>query len=720
MNRLLGIKNYLLIALALLTCCVIECVIFNYRYITQWLGDYEQVSVVAPNHSVVLQPDQLQINYDSPDLVVRNVKLTVQTFAQVNENITGKLYAKTDANSFSYFQVGNFIINPRREFSATDNISLSTDNKILNLTIAFDKHHNPIKITEITLNAPYNFNFNLLRFILLAISGLSLIFIFKYRLYQKTFTPELRAHRWLNYGTLLVNIAVVLLIFGANNPITGDNVKTSCMFPQLCTESLGSDTHSLLQPRPSTAAEIIDSPLYVQQLDAWLKGQLHLDIIADSRISAMDNPRDATNFYRQQIGYPFDRTYYNDKWYSYYGISPLLMVYIPVYFVSSQVPTPILVSTILVLLAIIGIHTLITTWCRSFGINGNLLLFLLIQLTVPAVGRLYYLQVSLTHYYFAIIASIFWVCLYVICLLKSFEYTKEYQRNLILICAGISIVMVVMSRPHVLLLALTFSMPLALFGLKAWREQRPFLNFKNMLSLSIPVVLGALFVMWYNYVRFDSPFEFGQQLVITAMNIYDYKGGYDITILSNLFYHIFLGEFDYKETFPFIARPEFDPDDKTNYMFGQAPFGYFAFPIMFALFLLICKLRKQTFKQAQLPLITSKSIFYHKIMHISYGALFAIATLVIFFSCMWGPVLTERFVTDGVWVVAFVAAFLILEHINYHAASKSSLILYVIAVTALIKSLGLGILLSCIGPNSFDIDRSLFIYFFDAFRPFAY
>ena len=721
MNRLLSLSNYLLLVVVVLFCLVIEGGLFNFRYLTQWLDDYERIEVITPTSAVVLQHDQQQISYDCPDTYVRNLRIEVQTYEQVNENITGKVLAKTDANRYSYFQVGNFIINPRRGFSAVDNITLSTGNQILELALVFDARRNPIKLTGLTLNAPYEFKFNFLRFALVLLVVSSTLFTLKYHLYQTNFAPEKRSHRLLNYSTLLFNIVVVLGIFALNNPITGDNVKTACMFPQMCTEYLGSETHSLLQDMPRNAQEVIDSPLYVQQLDGWLKGHLYLDIVADSRISAMDNPRDATEFYRIQLGWPFDRTYYNDHWYSYYGISPILMIYGPIYMLTGQVPTPILVATILALLAVIGLHSTITAWYRTFGVQGNLLLFLLAQLSVPAIGRVYFLQASLSHYYFAIFAAMVWVCFYFVALMKSWEYSKAYQRNLLLVLAGICLVMVVLSRPHLLLLVFAFSAPLALLLVKALKAKHIFFTWANVLSFAVPVTLGAIFVMWHNYARFDSPFEFGQKLVITAMNFYDLAMVRDLTALSDMLHHIFFSSLQYQETFPFIARPEFSLDDKTNYMFGQVPTGYFAFPAMFALFLLVAKIGQPTKVQPQTSILAQSGLTLSSgEQRFTYLVIALTATLVILFGCIWNPVIIERFITDGVWAVAFVAVFLILAHIDFKAHSKASVTLYVITVAALIKSFCLGVLLAGIAPNAFNVDQSMFFYLYDTFRPFAY
>ena len=75
---------------------------------------------------------------------------------------------------------------------------------------------------------------------------------------------------------------------------------------------------------------------------------------------------------------------------------------------------------------------------------------------------------------------------------------------------------------------------------------------------------------------------------------------------------------------------------------------------------------------------------------------------------------------DSAWVLTFVALFLILEHIRYDASSKAAQVLYVVVVAILVKSMCLGVMLSFIGPNAFNVDWSMYLYLYDTFRPFAY
>lgn len=101
----------------------------------------------------------------------------------------------------------------------------------------------------------------------------------------------------------------------------------------------------LIYKTPDTA--IIDYPLpndvanyncHVQQFDAFQKHQFHLNIVPDSRLAALDNPYDSQLRNTSGIPYLWDRSYFNGKYYSYFGIAPLILAYEPLYIIFGKLP----------------------------------------------------------------------------------------------------------------------------------------------------------------------------------------------------------------------------------------------------------------------------------------------------------------------------------------------------------------------------------------------
>ena len=90
---------------------------------------------------------------------------------------------------------------------------------------------------------------------------------------------------------------------------------------------------------------------YVQQFDALKKGQAHLDIEPDPKLAKLDNPYDPGQ--RSKVSYLWDRAYYDGKYYSNFGIAPVLTVYMPWYLLTGELPGTGSVMTVFLFLAAI-------------------------------------------------------------------------------------------------------------------------------------------------------------------------------------------------------------------------------------------------------------------------------------------------------------------------------------------------------------------------------
>ena len=78
--------------------------------------------------------------------------------------------------------------------------------------------------------------------------------------------------------------------------------------------------------------------------------------------------------------------------------------------------------------------------------------------------------------------------------------------------------MLALSRPNLLLLAVVFGAPLFL-GILFDRKLSVREKLSRALPFLIPVILGGIGIMYYNYLRFDSVFEFGTAYQLTESDI---------------------------------------------------------------------------------------------------------------------------------------------------------------------------------------------------------
>lgn len=102
---------------------------------------------------------------------------------------------------------------------------------------------------------------------------------------------------------------------------------------------------------------------YEQQFDAFLKHRLSIDIEPAKELLALSNPYDRAS--RTGIRFLWDRALYDGKYYSYFGITPIITVYYPYYFITGKVPSAATVCFILFTAAVTAVAL---TYLKAVGI----------------------------------------------------------------------------------------------------------------------------------------------------------------------------------------------------------------------------------------------------------------------------------------------------------------------------------------------------------------
>ncbi len=132
---------------------------------------------------------------------------------------------------------------------------------------------------------------------------------------------------------------------------------------------------------------------YVQLFDAFQKGQLHIDMDAQAElIGSLENPlrplaaREALGIGTYQPSW--DRALYEGKFYVYFGVAPVLLVYYPFYFLTGALPTDATLMGILSVAGIAFMTLLFLELLRRFAPNAPFLLVLLGVVTLPAASLL--------------------------------------------------------------------------------------------------------------------------------------------------------------------------------------------------------------------------------------------------------------------------------------------------------------------------------------------
>ena len=254
--------------------------------------------------------------------------------------------------------------------------------------------------------------------------------------------------------------------------------------------------------------------IYHQQFDAYLKGQLHLDVPVSDALKNLSNPYDPGQ--RGGIEYLWDHAFYNGKYYCYYGHAPIYLVMLPIYLISGgYVPTNLFVLQLGVLFSLF-VFLLAALQIYKLFIKKTNHVFVILTLISIAFGSL--LLTNNTYEYGGMVYRIPYAYANGFLFLTIYLFIKGYyadkKRFLYFAFTGLSLVFIVLSRPLELIYLLLF-IPIIIRMLKDKNRTTEQKLIDYIPAISV-VFIGAIIVCIMNMVRFGSILEFGEHYQLTV------------------------------------------------------------------------------------------------------------------------------------------------------------------------------------------------------------
>ena len=236
----------------------------------------------------------------------------------------------------------------------------------------------------------------------------------------------------------------------------------------------------------------------------------------------------------------YDTSIYNNNIYLYFGITPILLFYIPFYlithfFISDQIVFLFLSVFIAilqllifkkVLLHLIQINILKENINKYF--NAPLIIILSLCNGIPLT------YIAITVHSITILTSIFCslVALYIFLLLSNNKY-----KNLKIFLMGLFLAFAIGARPISVILTIFIFIAILIIDSKKYiYNSSKFQNFqssnliKNYLCFFMPLIIYGIILAAYNYLRFDSIFNFGFK--------YQFSPNYTLNISKNFYFFI--------------------------------------------------------------------------------------------------------------------------------------------------------------------------------------
>jgi len=248
-----------------------------------------------------------------------------------------------------------------------------------------------------------------------------------------------------------------------------------------------------------------------RQTNAFLNGQLSLLSEPPLMLLRLADPYDPDQnapIIRNENNGLWDLSLYNEKLYMYFGVGPVVSLFLPYRLVTggAQLPPWAAVFVFSVVTLVAGFAVLRELGCMVFGGGEVPLLWTVGGALLLGLGSgIQFLFLIAAHYEIAVAGGI---CFVMLGLWLSLWSVRESNHGL-MFAAGLSFGLAIACRPHLILLV-----PLvAIFVLRS--SPRPWFLLRWM---GAPIGLFCVLIMVYNYARFESPLEFGTKYQLGIYN----------------------------------------------------------------------------------------------------------------------------------------------------------------------------------------------------------
>ena len=595
-------KPWLLVVLAVIA-LMIELLIFNNSALFFDSDKYQKIELNLPNVNIngeqkagfLISPQNQALEINVTNIDVASIYFTAQYGAPVITDF--QVGIKDQGNGYRWATVatGQVVTLGGNEHSSAL-VKISANGKAKALQVAFNlKGNSAFLITKVVINQAIPFNFSFIR-VGLMIGLLMVISVLACGCARnRSIAVDGTLYKRVNRAILLIGVLASALTFHVTAPWSATN--SGFKFLSLGVVPYSTVDGGVLVDLPKNDEEFIALDAFAQQLDAWLKGQLALDFKPDARLQYLDNVYDQSERNFKEVPFLWDRAYYKGQYYSYFGIAPIITTYLPVYLITGKLPCSALANFINLMFVVVAFNYLLTRLTSLFMPKVNPLLFLLSKLCALLMTQAFFVTYGFSFYGIAYLSAIGFFCLAIAWSLSYLQFIpkdgslscawlKKLTNNkafLQLFLAGIALVGLVASRPLDLLVLLCFLVPFMIHLLLSKSLVAD--KVKSLVVVAIPVAIGAVVLMSYNYLRFDSVFEFGQFMQLTVFDTNFHMENLSLERAWTILTHFLWSSFNYVSQFPYVLPNSNVELNMGNYSFVPERSGILAYVFIWSIFL---------------------------------------------------------------------------------------------------------------------------------------
>lgn len=627
----------------LLVVMVCEATIFNLPAFHLWMGGYEEQELSLSDAEISGEGVWL-LDQEADELAIQNEKEVMLYFSHIGQpvgtisadvsfgNQTFTVDMITDITdetheSFRYDIVQQTIYRFEPD-SQTALCHLSGDVGTLRIKFTSDQEDAQYTVSNIRINVPVAFSVSALRVFMLCLLPV-LVYALIHCIAFKGSLAE--------YGQLFDMLSVGIYL-------------TAVILAMICIFSKISVKNPVDVFCKSTGDQMTQ-----ELVDAFEAGSVSLLFTPSEDLMELSNPYDWGLRISSGVSYKWDHVYYEGKYYSYYGIAPVILLFMPFHLLTGYYFST---NVAVLLFSVIGLWFLIrlyrTAMKKWFGTLPMGLVFSGEVVMVCACGIWYALSRP-KFYEIAVSCAFMFLTMGVYFLLSSNILGDGRISRVRLAASSVFLALSVLSRPTMAVYCICACL-FYLAGFKKWRTNKQKGAASYWLCALLPMVLLGLVQMVYNYARFGSIFEFGINYSLTINDFTNVQ--YHTVYVLILLYNYLLAPVKLTAGYPFISA-DFSRLNVNGYFFkdtGNTP-GLLFLALPIAAYLLVGRALKQLPREKRVSAVAL------------VGLPCVVMPLVTIFAA-WNSGYAVRYFADFSWEIIF-GAILILFYLYRNCADDT-------------------------------------------------
>lgn len=289
-------------------------------------------------------------------------------------------------------------------------------------------------------------------------------------------------------------------------------------------------------------------------VDAFESGHLYLTDTPSDELLSLENPYDWSQRSNAEVNAKWDHLLYEGKYYSYYGIAPVLLLFLPFHALTGLYFSSALAILLFSAVGVAFLILLFKEYAERFFKNITVGMFLSALLITIFSSGIWYSLCFANFYETAQSAGFMFTCGGFYFLLRSNVVGGGKIRKPSLALSSAFLSLAVLSRPTLALYCVT-ALVFIWFGLKknmADNDEKLVSkgSVKYLLCALVPYAVFGGIQCLYNFARFGSPLDFGIQYSLT---INDFTRSQFYADFFNISFHNFILAFPIvKSVFPFV------------------------------------------------------------------------------------------------------------------------------------------------------------------------